>query len=312
MKKILNYLETIHRFFSLFILLLMASSFAVGIYIVFLSETGLKSMNEKIYSIPFFVLGSSFWVHIDINVWSLFLILWSIYLFLFLISLKGLRKDFKPLIQPFGSKFNATINPTVSGFSSLVVVTELIRNLQNFVGIETGSLPKTNPIVDLTKYSIAPLTEEFGFRMSIIGLASMLMLISIREKEGLLSALWKPVVRDKTTKKFLYMLIVVSSILFGLAHIFGGWKLGKFTEAFAVGFVAGLVYINYGFQAPVILHWSFNYFASTFYTLGSFINSNLPSEILNYSVYPFGCITLIRYGLMFYIKLWKKQLIPKS
>ena len=40
----------------------------------------------------------------------------------------------------------------------------------------------------------------------------------------------------------------------------GGWEIGKATSASAVGIVMGLTYLLYGVQAPILLHWFFNYY----------------------------------------------------
>jgi len=47
-----------------------------------------------------------------------------------------------------------------------------------------------------------------------------------------------------------------------LAHYLtgGGWEIGKITSASVVGLAMGLTYLLYGVQAPILLHWFFNYY----------------------------------------------------
>jgi hypothetical protein len=57
-----------------------------------------------------------------------------------------------------------------------------------------------------------------------------------------------------------WIMIIITSLAFGLAHYIFGWGLGKITTATLDGFVFGLAYLFYGVQAPILLHWFFNYY----------------------------------------------------
>ncbi len=85
--------------------------------------------------------------------------------------------------------------------------------------------------------------------------------------------------------KSIYVAIILSAILFGLAHVLlgAGWGPGKILSAAVAGLgLAGLYYL-YGLPAAILLHWSIDYFLGlfdlspslqnlggliTFYTLG--------------------------------------------
>ncbi len=61
-----------------------------------------------------------------------------------------------------------------------------------------------------------------------------------------------------------WILIVFSSVLFGLAHIESGggtiWGAGKVVTAAISGFVIAIVYVAYGAYAAILLHWFFDFY----------------------------------------------------
>ncbi|HYB02937.1 MAG TPA: CPBP family glutamic-type intramembrane protease, partial [Nitrososphaerales archaeon] len=66
--------------------------------------------------------------------------------------------------------------------------------------------------------------------------------------------------------KSVYVAIIVSAVLFGLAHVLlgAGWGPGKILSAAIAGIgLAGLYYV-YGLPAAILLHWSIDYFLSVF------------------------------------------------
>jgi hypothetical protein len=40
-----------------------------------------------------------------------------------------------------------------------------------------------------------------------------------------------------------------------------GWEAGKITSASVQGFFFAVAYVAYGFEAPLLLHWFFNYYS---------------------------------------------------
>ncbi len=59
------------------------------------------------------------------------------------------------------------------------------------------------------------------------------------------------------------MMIAGTTIIFAVAHVLSGigWEVGKITSVLVQGFFFGLTYVAYGFEAPILLHWFFNYYA---------------------------------------------------
>lgn len=59
-----------------------------------------------------------------------------------------------------------------------------------------------------------------------------------------------------------WILILLTSVIFGLAHFLAGsgWEVGKISTAFLAGLVFGIVFVAYGAYASILLHWFFNYY----------------------------------------------------
>ena len=164
---------------------------------------------------------------------------------------------------------------TLIVFPIVVWITVALSLLEQAGGVSTGSLPTVDPLLQIVELSLAPLREELGFRVIPIGLAALVILFSRGKiRDGLL-ALWHPsryLKKNDTPEEYkrnlktIYVMIGISAVLFGLAHVLlgAGWGPGKILSAAVAGIgLAGLYYL-YGFSAAVLLHWSIDYFLSTF------------------------------------------------
>jgi len=126
--------------------------------------------------------------------------------------------------------------------------------------------------------------EEISFRISTIGIFLVVYLLLVGGKklatlsagQALKVVFWIPLYPDKA-KKLLgvktvsefgikgisrgeWTMIIITSLAFGLVHYIFGWGPGKITTATLDGLVFGLTYLFYGVQAPILLHWFFNYY----------------------------------------------------
>jgi len=126
--------------------------------------------------------------------------------------------------------------------------------------------------------------EEISFRISTIGIFLIAYLFLVGGKklatlsggQALKVALLIPLYPDKA-KKLLgvktvsefglkgislgeWIMVIITSLVFGLVHYIFGWGPGKITTATLDGFAFGLAYLFYGIQAPILLHWFFNYY----------------------------------------------------
>jgi hypothetical protein len=135
--------------------------------------------------------------------------------------------------------------------------------------------------------AFAPLSEEFSFRVTSIGIPLGIVLLFLFRSDPklagpvnkiklLLLAMLSPDrakmrlgYRNVSTNGFWrgislleWALILITGFAFGSAHFLlgGGWEVGKVTTAFLAGVVFGIVYVTYGAYAPILLHWFFNYY----------------------------------------------------
>jgi len=181
--------------------------------------------------------------------------------------------------------------------STLLFAVSLIIAVQDLGGVPTGGLPA--PQTDVEAFSLylnltyAPLTEEIGFRIFPIGIFLAAHLLVSQAELGTTSQsffqrlkllLFSFLYPDKAKRmvegvknvaangvldgisKSEWIMLLFTSLVFGAAHIVSGagWEFGKITSTFVQGFVFGLVYLAYGVQASILLHWFFNYYFYSF------------------------------------------------
>jgi hypothetical protein len=215
---------------------------------------------------------------INANLGELFIAVWTIYLLLFASAINGPFRSVIGSLKDTAAKGLDGIlsNSAMATFMVFPVAfwgSELLALLQQSAGIPTGSLPPTDPLLEFVELSLAPLREEIGFRVIPIGIVAMLLLLSrSRVKDAVLS-LWHPsrylkkndsLSRYRRDQLFMYILIGLSAVIFGAAHVLHGWDIGKLSQAAAVGVAFGVLYYKYGLAAAVLLHWQFDYVIGIF------------------------------------------------
>lgn len=216
--------------------------------------------------------------------------------------------------------------------SSLFVISILLFLIQNSVGVSTGNIacPPSVPLSQCNAFLFAgiidaPVAEEFGFRISVLGLVvAILVAIRLRrsgtdgstlttsqeirlffasflspgyakERAGI------PSVRThglKGISKVEWIFLIITATIFGAYHIFGGggWGPGKFAQAALTGFVLGFVYLAYGAFADILLHWFFNFYFEVYTNMfqTSFDSIRLTIGGLN----SLGCVALGAWAML--------------
>jgi len=151
-----------------------------------------------------------------------------------------------------------------------------------------------------------------GFRVTIVGIVALLVALKAGGKWRGLWALWHPsralgsLGVESWRQPAIYAAVFGSAVIFGIAHVLGGWQMGKFFSSFAVGLAFGLLYYTHGLPMAVMLHWGFDYFgyaryyfdqvrglpplSSEFSSLSSFQYSQFYSDLL---VYMIGIAVLV-------------------
>ena len=247
---------------------LLLISFPIGIYIVFESDIG-ESINYDypITHLDIFQNSSFYQSNVDLSLGDVFVVLWLFYLFIFVISILGPKQNFLKSISTLVSfgKYNAELNymfGVTKWLSILVLVSGIINLVQESFGIVTVPPLAENDLIQFFYVSLAPLFEEFVFRIILVGIPLFALYSSRASTRYFLKCLWTPASLNIVDSKKAILVIVFVGVLFGFAHIAFGdsWTEGKFAQATAGGIILGWVYLRYGLVASLLIHWATNYF----------------------------------------------------
>ena len=271
--KILQGLAIPHTALISIIFCLMVLSFPTGVYLVFNSEIGNNITYEyPMNSLTIFLAGIGFEAPVNFELGDGFIIIWCTFLILFVIAIFGPKKNFVSVLQSMISEGKYKIQDsyivaTIKWFSILVIVSGGIIGVQELAGISVEPPETSNQLVQFFDMSLAPIIEEIGFRVILIGLPLFALYSHKPSLKFLGKSLWWPWqnLRDVNTKKALIVIIMVG-ILFGAAHIFSdeSWSSGKLTQAIASGIIIGWVYYRYGLVPAILIHWATNYFVYSY------------------------------------------------
>ncbi len=286
--------------FIIMVLFLIASYFlalVLGPMSFFLTEQGrsVSGLYPEQLPIMFFTV-IAFGIPAGFNFGTLFLSLSVAYAACFVVAWR-FHRDLHQVIK---SGFLHSIRKLFDNFllampliaSMLLTAVIFVQGLQESQGVPTGQAPlPDDPFKAFFWLAYAPLVEELGFRISPIGTVLIFYLLSNLKSRGvefswieklrilILAPLFPErakgqvgvkTVRDYGLKQGIslgeWIALLCTSIVFGLVHYLfsGGWGVGKVTSASMAGLVLGLTYLVYGFQAPILLHWFFNYYFTAF------------------------------------------------
>lgn len=247
---------------------LLLISFPIGIYVVFESEIGNDiNFEYPLTHLTLFKNTDFYQSHTDVSIGDVFVVLWTFYLVIFVIALLGPRHGFLKtlsLIISFGKsddRSNYMISVT-KWLSVLVLASVLINFVQERFEIDIVPPLAENDLIQFFYVSLAPIIEEFGFRLLLLGIPLFVFYSTKFSLKYFLRCLWTPNILDMHNSKKAIFLIFFVGVLFGFAHIAFGesWSEGKFTQASVSGIILGWVYLRYGFVASLLIHWATNYF----------------------------------------------------
>ena len=260
---------------------LMIVSFPLGAYAIFNSDIG----DDIDYSFPLekfdiFIAGVNIQLPMEYEIGDVFVILWAIFIILFVITFLGPKKNFIKTIGDVLSNEKNSLNDNymfniIKWFSILVLISAVITIIQENFGIITEPPDTANDLILFLQISVAPITEEIGFRLVLIGIPLFLIYSHKSSIKFFFKSLWAPysTLHIYENKKAIGIIIIVG-IFFGVAHVISGepWTTGKILQASIGGIILGWVYFRYGLAAAIILHWATNYFIYSYLFLISEIN----------------------------------------
>lgn len=271
---------------------LLLISFPIGIFVVFESDIG-GDINYEFPVTHLELFNGTFLYQqpTDLSIGDVFVVLWSFYAVLFVIALLGPRQGFLKSISPlisfgkYAPKSNYMIGVT-KWLSILILISALINFTQEKFGIMTTPPLDENDLIQFFYITLAPLIEEFGFRMLLIGIPLFALYSNKSSAKYFIRCLWTPSNLDIFDSKKAIFLIVFVGVVFGFAHIAFGesWSEGKFAQASAGGIILGWVYLKYGFVASLLIHWATNYFVFAYANFLSQINFISIEEAFSHSL----------------------------
>ena len=309
--------------------------------VLFYSTPNGTAISAQSYPLPvgfFMFFGFSF----HLNAGVAFMLLWILFIACFIAAWK-LRTSFIQAIkngvsQSVAKLFDNNLFMMSIISSTLLVAFIMISFFQEQVaGIPTGEIPiDPNPFETFLWVAYAPFVEELSFRVSSIGFLLILYLFVVgREQLAKLSSrqivkliimtplypdkakhwLGVKTVRDHGTRAisvFEWIMIISTSVVFGAVHYLygGGWGLGKITTATLDGLVFGLTYLMYGAQAPILLHWFFNYYL-WFITQPEFATQYYPNIYPIFLIAWLGILILGCLGLATFLTLGVSKIMKK-
>ncbi len=209
-----------------------------------------------LFSTPIFAVAT-FWVALVMVI--LYTIFFSAILYLGVIRRTGPILD-NPVI------FYGGIATFAYMVSFIITVIELSLGVP-IGGTSIDTALQNHPYLMFIQFIYAPFVEELGFRIIPLGLFSVYLVRKARNlgttgRDAALSFLIPGVVRRKYGLSFTfwdYVLIIVTSILFGLAHFLSGtWDPGKIVSAAFVGLVLAYGFLKFGLFVDIPMHWFFN------------------------------------------------------
>jgi len=331
---------------------LVASYFfamALGFQIFFFTPEGAAFSNFYYIRPPIYLfIGLIFTVPTYINVGLVFAFLWGVFLFCFVAAWK-LRESFHKVIK---NSFSRPVSHTLKNFlfampiitSMLLTAVIAIHSFQEAHGVPTGEPPwPEDPIEKFFGLTYVVVMEEIGFRITPIGafLVVYLFLVGMEKArtepwgqrlkifflawlypEKAKKMLGLKTVGDSGVRRGIslaeWIMVLLTSAIFGLVHYLGGgWEVGKITSVFVQGFAMGLTYLIYGVQAPILIHWFFDYYGFVYYELAlSFYPNTFFLVSLVYRVTiilgRIGWIAVAILGILWIIKVIAKKKCPSA
>ncbi|MFX0116477.1 MAG: CPBP family intramembrane glutamic endopeptidase [Candidatus Hodarchaeota archaeon] len=173
---------------------------------------------------------------------------------------KIIRKGWQNWDAPSLSHQNSVLLLVVQFFMVLFVTNALVALLFAGSNAEGTSTTIDSPALLLFVLANAVIFEELTFRVLLIGFP-LLIFDYFRRRDQKRKIMEYLLIGNSKNKIGVpeTALIVVSSMLFALAHVFGGWGLWKILTTFPAGLALGYLFIKKGFPAAVLLHFCFNY-----------------------------------------------------
>ena len=136
-------------------------------------------------------------------------------------------------------------------FSLVMIIISYLLGME----MSTDMMDGMNNYAVMASMMIAGPEEEFLCRILLIGIPMVVICAAMRY-EGCL----KYALGGFGMSRAALVLIVISSVIFGLMHL-DGWTIMKFPDTFVTGLMFGYVFVQYGVHASIVMHSTFDLLA---------------------------------------------------
>ena len=299
---------------------MMIFSIPVGAYVMFGTDIGGDiDHGYPLRDLDFLTDEMGIALPVNPGIGDAFIVLWSVYAVVFAIGMLGPKKNFFGALGAVNAGTCASANSAVlmiKWFSVLILASAAINLVQESAGLDTEPSFSENDLVRFFEITRAPILEELGFRVLLIGVPLYAFYSHRASARHFLKSLWHPHGHLHIhEKKKAIALIAAVSLLFGIAHIISGdaWGEGKLAQAAASGMIIGWVYFRHGIVPALLVHWATNYFLYSYAYLVSEINLVTVQQAFSHSMLQtFEILFLITGALsismMIICRLQKKKL----
>lgn len=269
-------LAALFLFLLLLTALLVVLSFPVGVYTVFF--THLSNSTASTLGYPFLWLGPvAVLLPLPVTYGAAFIAVILVYVAMLALTIfqgrslpsavaSGLKNGYREFLSN-----RALLTLVAIGF--LVFTAGLVDQVVSAFGPSIGNpFSGGDDLHTFVELALAPLREEFGFRVLLIGVAAVIVALP-RPGRSALRTLWRPSAAYEGVDNNTFILVVIwaagafSAVTFGACHVVcggGGWDVGKLPEAIYGGVVLAYLYIKYGFHVAVLAHWGIDYLPVVF------------------------------------------------
>ena len=261
-----------------FTILLIVFSFPAGFYSVFSGKLSQNVTYNTAYQ-PYFWVGPAVaFAPFKIGAGAMFAAFSAIYVLFFLYALGQKERFWSAIKAAFRTGSDALLSSpfivVIVSIGFLNFTASIIDLLVTSAGAPIGG-PTGDPLSLLLGFTYAPLVEEIGFRVLLIGTVAFILSFG-RPLRTALSALWRPsraiegFAVGSGASMIIWAATSFSAVTFGACHVLCGsaWDPGKLPEAIYGGFVFGYLYVRYGFHVAVLAHWGVDFFGSVYAFFG--------------------------------------------
>jgi len=262
-----------------FTVVLVAFSFPAGVYAVFSGGLSQNVTYNTAFQ-PYFWVGPAVaFAPFAVSSGVLFAIFTAAYLLFFLYALLQKESLWSSVASSVRGGFDSLMSSPfvvmIVSIGFLTFTSSEIDRLVSATGTPIGG-PTGDPFGLLIGFTYAPLVEEVGFRVLLIGTVAFILSFG-RPWRAALSALWRP---SRAMEGFavgsgasviIWAATSFSAVTFGACHVAcggGSWDIGKLPEAIYGGIVLGYLYVRYGLHVAVLAHWGVDFFGSVYAFFG--------------------------------------------